>query len=130
MNLTQLRQAVINALGGIAQVANGTWALQPNPVDAIAPPAFVVEWGQQRITEIQTVCTDTAYIDAVAVVPILEQEANYPALEAMLDAARAALFAAGLRSWQTTGPGPYTSTGPQYLSARVQIRQPVTSGGA
>jgi hypothetical protein len=130
VNLTELRQAVVDALDKIPEVIDGTWALLPNPVDAIAPPAFVVEWGAQRMAETQTVCTDVAYIDAVAVVPILEQEANYPALEAMLDAARAALFAAGLRSWQTTGPVAYAATGPQYLSARVQLRQSVTLGGA
>jgi len=127
MNLAGFRAAVAQTLGTVAHVADGTWALLPAPVDAVEPPAYVLVWGPDPMLAIQTVCTDQAQLEVVAIAARLEPQANYPVLEDMVDAAIAALTPAGLRPWQSLAPAPFQIAQLDYLASRIQIRQPVTS---
>jgi hypothetical protein len=127
--LTDLREQVAAALAVIPEVAAGDWTVLPSPVDAVEPPAYVVQWGPDPWRTVDTMCTDTAQLEVIAVAARLEPEANYPILEAMVDAATAALMTARLRPKQTLAPGPFEVAQITYLAARLQLRQPVVTGG-
>lgn len=129
MNLGGLRTAVAAALATIPDVEAGGWTVLDVPVDAIEPPAYVLQWGPDPWRYVDTVCTDTAQLEVIAVAARLTPEANYPTLEAMVDQATAALVTARLRPYQTLAPGPLEVAQITYLTARIQIRHPVDTGG-
>lgn len=130
MNLGELRTAVADVLAGISEVDAGDWTVHPVPVDAIDPPAFVLQWNPAPWRSIASVCTDTAQLEVLAVAARLTPEGeNYPTLERMVDAANTELATARLRPFQTLPPAPLEIAGIAYLAARIQIRRPVTTGG-
>jgi hypothetical protein len=96
------------------------------PVDALEPPAFIVQAGRDPWLSIRTVGADVAEVEVVAVQARLTPEANYPALLAMVDQAADALAAAALRPYEALRPAPFEIGGVTYLAARLEIRQPVT----
>lgn len=128
MNQAGFRAAVAQALRGVPQVVAGDWAVFAQPVDALQPPAYLLAWVDPMRAR-QTVCTDQAQLEVVAVTARLEPEPNYDLADAMVDAAHAALLGAGLRPWQSLAPAAYPLASLTYWAARIQIRQPVTIGG-
>lgn len=127
--LTMLRESIAAALETIPEVAAGDWVVLPVPVDNLEPPAYLVIWGPDPWRTVGTICGDTAQAEVVAVAARLTPEANYPVIEAMVDAAHTALYTARLRPYQTLVPGPFEIAQVTYLAARLQIRRPVTIGG-
>lgn len=130
MNSGELRTAVADVLAGIPEVAGGDWTVHPVPVDAIEPPAFVLQWNPAPWRTRATVCTDTAQLEVLAVAARLTPEGeNYPTLERMVDAANVELATARLRPYQTLPPAALEIAGVAYLAARIHIRRPVTTEG-
>lgn len=127
--LTVLRQSVAAALAVIPEVVAGDWTVIDTPVDAVEPPAYLIQWGPDPWLTVSSFCTDTAQLEVVAVAARLEPEANYPILEAMVEGAYTALVVARLRPYQTFAPAPFEVAQVTYLAARLQIRRPVTIGG-
>jgi hypothetical protein len=128
MDQAGFRAAVLDALVDVAQVASGDWACFAQPPDALQPPAYFMAWADPMRT-VQTMCTDTAQLEVVAVTARLSEESNYDLVDAMVDAAHSALVANGLRPWQSLAPAAYPIASLTYWAARIQIRQTVTVGG-
>lgn len=128
MNVGELFAAVTDALVAV----NPEWPVF-DPVDALEPPAFVVQAGRDPWLSIASMAADTAEIEVVAVQARLTPEANYPVLIGMIDTAADALAAADLRAYEMLRPAPFEIGGITYLAGRLEIRQPVTrqpaSGG-
>lgn len=129
MNLAGFRTAVAAALAPVPDVASGDWQILDAPVDAVQPPCFMLVWGPDPWRFIDTNCTDTAQLEVICIAARLTPEANYPVVEAMVDAATAALAQARLRPYQTLAPAGFEIAQVTYLAARLQIRRPVTIGG-
>lgn len=124
MTLTELRAAAAAALDGLDE----DWAVHAAPVDALTPPAFVLEWSDPWLLP-AGYCQSTAALDVVVVAARLEPDAQYDTLDAMVGAAYAALAAARLTPAQTSAPLPLDVAQVNYLSARLLIRQPVDVPG-
>jgi hypothetical protein len=129
VNLGELRAAVTAALSGIPDVTAGDWTVFDAPVDAVEPPCYMVRWGPDPWRTVESVCTDLAQLEVIAVAARLTPEANYPTLEALVDGAVTALAQARLRPYQTLSPGPFEIAQITYLAARIQLRRPVTTTG-
>ena len=127
---TALRLQVEAALAVVPEVAAGDWSIANTALDAVQPPVFILEWGPDPWRQIKTMCVDDLQMEVIAVSARLNPEGNMPLLEAMVDGAIAALYAARLRPYQTLGPGPLEVGNIQYLAARVQLRRPVEIGAA
>jgi len=127
VNLTDFRTGVAQALGTLGQVQAGTWAVHPAPPDLVDPPAYVCDWADPMDVN-QSMCTDVAELFVVVVgARFADAAANYPTVEAMVDAARPALTAAGFRPWQILRPVRFPMGQLEYLAARMQIRQPIAA---
>ena len=124
--LTGLRADTAAALAVIPEVVAGDWQVHADPVDLLEPPAYMVVWGPDPWGVPHTVCHDTAQLEVVCVSARLTPDATYGVVEAMVDAARAALTAARLRPYAWLGPAPFEIGQVTYLAARLQIRQPVS----
>jgi len=123
--LTSLRLAVAAALGTIPDVIAADWTVIDAPTDAVTPPCYLLDWGPDPWRVELTFCQDAANLEVLVIVDRLTPEANYPTLEAMVDAACNALSVAGMRSPQSLAPAPTELGNVTYLGARVQVRQPV-----
>lgn len=121
MNLTELRTAVATALLDL----DPDWTVLPEPLDAVQPPCFMLDWGPDPTRVIETVCTDTAQLEVIVIAGRLTIEGVVPVWEQMVDAACTALAGARLRAYQTIGPAPADFGQITYLSGRLQIRRPV-----
>jgi len=129
VNQSDLATAVFEALAAIDQVAAGDWGCFPGPVDGVEPPAYVVVWGPDPMRTVESMCTDTAQIQAVAIGARLDIQGTYPVMAEMADAAVAALTAVSLRPYQSLAPAPFEMANLNYLAARVLVRQSITVGG-
>ena len=123
--LTDLREQVAAVLAAI----DPDWAVLPEPVDAVAPPCYMIQAGPDPAGTRRTFCAYDAQLEILVIPGRLTTEGAYPLHETMLDAAVAALETAGLAPYGWLGPGPLEIAQITYLTARVQLRQPITVGG-
>ena len=123
--MTNLRLAAATALEHVAEVAAGEWALHAAPVDAVAPPAFILQWGPDPWRTNLAVCFDPAQLEVVVIADRLTVEGTYPIIERMVDAAADALAVDRLRPASVLRPGPFEVGNVTYFAARIQLRQPV-----
>jgi len=122
MNSTGFRQAVVDALGKVAEVQAGTWALLDAPPDMVDPPVYVVDWADP-MHQVSSMCADQAEVVVVVVAAhFADAAANYPTVEAMVDGGKTELAAAGLRPWQVLRPVAFPLGQLTYLAARMHIR--------
>lgn len=123
MNLRGYRDAVAAALDDL----DDNWTVLPGPVDALDPPAFLLVWGPDPYREPLTVCTDTASLQVVVVSGRFVPDAA-DLCDDMVDAAYAALTAAGFRPVSGLAPAAFDIGNRTYLAARIQLSRPVTIG--
>ena len=120
MNATAFRDAVATALTDL----DPDWSVHPAPVDAVAPPAYLLAWADPWLLP-STYCVDDAFLNVVCVAARMEPEANYPTVEEMIRRARVALAGAGFAYVQTSPPGPFDIAQVTYLAARLRVRASV-----
>jgi len=123
VNLTAYREAVADALTDLSD----DWTVLAGPVDALAPPCFMIQWGPDPWRVPQGACFDACTLEVWVVVG-RHQPAELDTLEAMVDAAAAALQTAGFRHQTMLAPAPLDIGKHVRIAARIQITQPVTIG--
>lgn len=117
-----LRNAVARALAGISE----DWSVAFKPSDAVTAPGFMVTWGPDLWrAPMTTAAYDTAQLEVYVLAGRADAGTADDALEAMVDAAVAALLPAGYRHQGVTVPGPLTVGGVPYLTARIRLTAPL-----
>jgi hypothetical protein len=119
VNLTELRNAVGDALLDL----DPDWFVLYEPVDAVQPPCFMLQWGPDPWGVESTMCTDLVALEVIVVAGRLTTEATYEILETMVDTALDALAAARLRPARYLRPAPLEIGQVTYLTARLQIHR-------
>ncbi len=116
-------------VAGVLVTLDDDWMVLDTPTDAVAPPCFMLDWGPDPGGLRRAFCAYDAQLEVLVIPGRLTTEGAYPLFESMLEAALAALEAAGLPASQWLGPGPLEIAQITYLCCRLQLRQPVPMGG-
>lgn len=126
----------MNLLDARAKLAAALAPLNPTDptvlvdlVDAIAPPALMLGWGEPWLAP-QTACLRTGRLVITAVAARLQPGAGIATLEELIDYTLARLAADG-GPWPldtVSGPRSFTIANINYLAARLTLRVPITGG--
>lgn len=124
--LADYRTAIAGALADLDPEYN----VHPAPVDALEPPAFLLQWTptEDALTR-STSCVYGARLDVVCVSARLDPEPGIETLETMIERALAALDAASFPAVRVGPFGPFDIGGVQYQASRIAVTSPVTIGG-
>ncbi len=121
---TDLRASVAGALATIAEVAAGTWTVHADTVDAVSPPAFLLQWSDPWFNP-SSVCTYNAALTVLCVSARMDPAPGVETLEQMAPAVLEVL-PASVAVLEGLPPAPFEIGGVRYLAARVNVRSNVT----
>lgn len=126
--LAELRTAVADALTA-ACVDNPEWSVLPATVDALTPPAYMVEWGDPWLDGPATACRYNAVVSVRVVGGRIDADTGLETVESMVEAATAALDHAKLPVRVATPPRDSIIGNVHYLAAFLALAGTVRLGG-
>lgn len=115
-------------VGRLAELNPDEWSVYPTVVDAVEPPAFMLEWtpAPQWILP-SSFCRYATYLDVLAIAGRVDVEGGIEFLETMIEAAFPVLEGHVV---QALAPGPFEIGGVRYLAARITLQSQLTLGGS
>jgi hypothetical protein len=124
-SFADLRDDVAAALTEVL-VDHPDWAVHPLPVDALDPPAYLLEWSDPWVPSRSTVCRYDTAIEIRCVGARIDPSPGLEVLELMVEEALLALDGGRFPFRSVLAPRPFTIGGVQYLAATILLGSTVS----